>query len=492
MASVGDPDEESTLPLTPTWVVASVTAAFVLISLLGENFIHFLSRRLLKTRRKPLYASLEKMKEELMLLGFISLFMSSLSSFFLGICIDSSFYDGQFATCKQKANKVNKALDVVGRFVMGHSTTDEHFCPKGKEPFISLRDIHEIHRLLFVTAITHILYSCMTVALALVKVYRWQGWEQEAHADAYDSFVEIAKDIPLKRQFVFALYHTSKPRTFNRFLVWVACFVRQFGLHSVTRADYLTIRSGFIAEHNLSQEYNFHRYVTRCMEEDFTRIVGISVPLWGFTILCILLNLNGLNFYFWIALVPMMVVLAVGTKLQHVIATLAVEKLGVPGDSVATKRKAYKELFWFGSPQSLLWLLHFILFQNAFELATFLWSLWHFPDHSCLLGDKILVYVRLILGFIVQVLCSHSTLPMYALVTQIGCSFKKTMISERIRESLCNWHMDARRRARRRGIRPRVGSTATLKDCEGGQEQEGMNQSKTQGKSELHSSKIEQ
>jgi mlo protein len=33
------------------------------------------------------------------------------------------------------------------------------------------------------------------------------------------------------------------------------------------------------------------------------------------------------------------------------------------------------ELFWFQTPRVVLSLIHFILFQNAFELAYFFWTL---------------------------------------------------------------------------------------------------------------------
>ncbi|KAK7824485.1 kinesin-like protein kin-7d [Quercus suber] len=35
----------------------------------------------------------------------------------------------------------------------------------------------------------------------------------------------------------------------------------------------------------------------------------------------------------------------------------------------------WDELFWFGKPKLVLWLIHMISFQNAFEMASFLWSL---------------------------------------------------------------------------------------------------------------------
>ena len=68
--------------------------------------------------------------------------------------------------------------------------------------------------------------------------------------------------------------------------------------------------------------------------------------------------------------------LAVGTKLEHIIAKLAYDvaarQTAVEGDLVV---KPSDEHFWLGQPRIVLHLIHFILFQNAFELSFFFWIL---------------------------------------------------------------------------------------------------------------------
>ena len=68
--------------------------------------------------------------------------------------------------------------------------------------------------------------------------------------------------------------------------------------------------------------------------------------------------------------------LAVGTKLEHVITQLAIEVAekhsSIEGDLVVNPSD---EHFWFGRPKIVLYLIHFILFQNAFEIAFFFWIL---------------------------------------------------------------------------------------------------------------------
>ncbi|CAN8243707.1 unnamed protein product [Cochlearia groenlandica] len=88
----------------------------------------------------------------------------------------------------------------------------------------------------------------------------------------------------------------------------------------------------------------------RSMEEEFQRIVGVSGPLWGFVVAFMLFNIKGSNLYFWIAIIPVTLVLLVGAKLQHVIATLALENAGLTEYPSGVKLRPRDELFWFNKP----------------------------------------------------------------------------------------------------------------------------------------------
>ncbi|KAB1217241.1 MLO-like protein 11 [Morella rubra] len=428
--------EMRSLALTPTWSVATVLTIFVAVSFLVERSIHRLSAWLRKTNRKPLLAAVEKMKEELMLLGFISLLLTATSSMISNICIPSKFYESKFTPCSRSEidedleSKSSQDRKLLAVSVLPHL---DH------EPFVSYQGLEQLHRFIFVMAITHISYSCLTMLLAVVKIHSWRVWEDEAHMDRHESLTEIAREQTLRRQSTFVKFHTSNPLARNNFLIWVTCFFRQFW-GSVVRADYLTLRKGFITNHNLTPKYDFHSYMIRSMEEEFQRIVGVSGLLWGFVVAFMLFNVKGSNLYFWIAIIPITLVLLVGTKLQHVIATLALENVGITGFFTGAKLRPRDDLFWFKKPELLLSLIHFILFQ------------WQFGYDSCFIRHHLLVYLRLILGFAGQFLCSYSTLPLYALVTQMGTNYKAAIIPQGIRETIHGWGKAARRRRRRLGM----------------------------------------
>lgn len=466
------------LALTPTWSVATVLTVFVFVSLLVERSIHCLSSWLKKTHRNPLFEALEKMKEELMLLGFISLLLTATSRTVSSICINSTFYNSKFSPCKNSEVEDTTDIETTSshdyRKLLGFSP--HHFprrilsytqkaCKEGHEPFVSYEGLEQLHRFIFVMAITHVSYSCLTMLLAIVKIHTWRKWEEEAHRDPYDSYAEITRALTMRRQSSFVKVHASKSWSRNSFIIWVTCFFRQFGT-AVVRADYLTLRRGFIVNHNLTSRFDFHSYMIRSMEEEFRMIVGVSVPLWGFVVAFMLFNVNGSNLYFWIAIIPISLVLLVGTKLQHVIATLALESAGITGSLISSRLKPRDGLFWFKKPEFLLSLIHFILFQNAFELASFFWFWWQFGYDSCFLQNHWLVYARLILGFAGQFLCSYSTLPLYGLVTQMGTNYKAALLPHRIRETMHGWGKAARRRRKhRRGADESTIHTETSTVC---------------------------
>ncbi|KAF3615916.1 MLO-like protein 15 [Capsicum chinense] len=147
-------------------------------------------------------------------------------------------------------------------------------------------------------------------------------------------------------------------------------------------------------------------------------------------------------------IVIMQLLLAVGTKLEHVITQLAGEvaakHVAVEGDLVV---KPSDDHFWFHRPRLVLFLIHIILFQNSFEIAFFFWIWAQYHFNSCIMGQVRYIIPRLVIGVFVQFLCSYSTLPLYAIVTQMGSSFKKEIFDEHIQDGLVVWAKKARRRA---------------------------------------------
>ncbi|KAG0590251.1 hypothetical protein KC19_1G084500 [Ceratodon purpureus] len=267
---------------------------------------------------------------ELMLVGFISLTLTILQDSIERICIRSSLYT-KWSPCKmpvaehdvaEGSNKFSKwprpsdftfaTEQSHGRRRLLASAPSGSVCPEGHESFLSAQGLHQLHIFIFVLAAAHVVYSCITMALALAKVHSWHKWEAAAHEETSpDGMAElVVNNISYTRQSTFMRYHTSKPWSRSRFIVWV--------------------------------------------------------------------------------------------KLQHIVVTLAMESTGVlpsPAPFMGAQLKPRDQLFWFNRPKLLLHVIHLILFQNAFEFATFIWQVWQFGFRSCLLEEnKAFVYTRLSIG----------------------------------------------------------------------------------------------
>ncbi|XP_039068583.1 MLO-like protein 4 [Hibiscus syriacus] len=282
-----------------------------------------------------------------------------------------------------------------------------------------------------------------------MQIYSWRKWENQANsiADGIGS-LQAKRNKVMRRQTTFVFHHTSHPWSRSPILKWMLCFLRQFR-SSIEKSDYLALRLGFITKHKLPLSYNFHSYMVRSMEDECRGILGISWPLWAYAVACIFVNIHGLNIYFWLSFIPAILVMLAGTKLQHVVSSLALEiKEQITGQPTGAQVKPRNDLFWFRKPEILLRLIQFIIFQNALVMATFLWSLWGFEHRSCFMKNHLMIVFRLVSG-VLQFWCSSITVPLYVIVTQTGSRCKKALVAESVRESLHSWRKRVKAKSKR-------------------------------------------
>lgn len=100
---------------TPTWVVAAVCTVIVGISLGAERILHYAGKYLKKKDQKPLYEALLKIKEELMLLGFISLLLTVFQDTIAKICIPKRYSD-DWLPCKKKKEGSSSSEESTSHF----------------------------------------------------------------------------------------------------------------------------------------------------------------------------------------------------------------------------------------------------------------------------------------------------------------------------------------------------------------------------------------
>ncbi|XP_020889260.1 MLO-like protein 7 isoform X1 [Arabidopsis lyrata subsp. lyrata] len=407
---------------------------------MSETSLIVSSQWLWKKHKNSLLEALEKIKAELMILGFISLLLTFGETYILKICVSRKAALSMLPCSSEDTELFQKLAPSLSRHLLAAGDISVN-CKQGSEPLITLKGLHQLHILLFFLAVFHVLYSLITMMLSRLKIRGWKKWEQETLSHDYEFSIDHSR-LRLTHETSFVREHTSFWTTIP-FFFYVGCFFRQFFV-SVERTDYLTLRHGFISAHLApGRKFNFQRYIKRSLEDDFKLVVGISPVLWASFVIFLLFNVNGWRTLFWASIPPLLIILAVGTKLQAIMATMALEIVEthaiVQGMPLVQGSDQY---FWFDCPQLLLHLIHFALFQNAFQITHFFWIWYSFGLKSCFHKDFNLVVIKLFLCLGALILCSYITLPLYALVTQMGSHMKKAVFDEQMAKALKKWHKD--------------------------------------------------
>ncbi|XP_040991039.1 MLO-like protein 3 [Juglans microcarpa x Juglans regia] len=488
-ASEGEGSSTSrSLQDTPVWALATVCFVFISISIFMEHLIHLLSNWLRSHRKTALFEALEKLKSVLILLGFMSLILAGTQRYISKICIPITVADTMLPCRVRVTTKTTKALGLIAhiwtgtseyylpgkddlenvswqperRLAAAETSTSSEYCDsKGKTSFISPEGILQLNNFIFVLAVMQIVYSVLTMALGRAKMRRWEAWERETETIEY----QVAND---PNRFRYTRQTTFVRRHMNSFTrtslhLWIKCFFRQF-FNSVAKVDYLTLRHGFISAHmSTNNSFDFQKYIQRSLDEDFKAVVGISPSMWFIVVVFILLDVHGWHMYLWLSFLPLILVLLLGTKLEVIVARMALQLKDqnsvIKGTPVVQLKDSH---FWFNRPKFFLNVLHFTLFTNAFELAFFVWVTWQYGIKSCYHENIEIIVVRVALAVTVQVLCSYITLPLYALVTQMGSQFKSRVgLEGQTVHAINQWYVEAReRRKKRQDVSVRSGSSS--------------------------------
>ncbi|KAI8009381.1 hypothetical protein LOK49_LG06G02910 [Camellia lanceoleosa] len=99
---------------TPTWAVATVCFVLISSSLLIEYALLLLSKYFNNKRRKPLFQALDKIKSELMMLGFISLLLTISERQIAKICVPKSVGE-TFLPCRSITSDGEEASKCAGQ-----------------------------------------------------------------------------------------------------------------------------------------------------------------------------------------------------------------------------------------------------------------------------------------------------------------------------------------------------------------------------------------
>ncbi|MCO5607140.1 hypothetical protein L7F22_061333 [Adiantum nelumboides] len=484
-------EETAALLNSPTWAIACTCAVFIVISLIAERAIFFIGRLAVNYSKAALMEAFEKLKEELIMVGFISIALTVGQNWFSKLCVPTKWstimllcvpdaesnltesmhtteaFSKRLLASTEEANSSCKEVrdipeipseerDIYNMLyeeltAQVHETRAQRSRARGTRAsqdhvlFMPAESIHQLHILMFILALVHVVYTVVIVALGMWVVSHWKAWEQRA---ATKELLSTHGGIRIVRDTSFVRARAATKWRKNPILAYVIAFFQQF-YSTVTETDYITLRYGFVKSHLAeSSPFNFHKYIQRSFQEDFKHVVGISPGLWAYTIFWLLINVHGWETSIFVTLIPLLLVLAVGTKMQLIITRMATQitdkhavVMGMP------LVKPSDNLFWFSRPRLILHCLHFILFQNALEISFDIWAAVSFPPHNCLYGHPSSLVRRLVIGIVVQMVCGVITLPIYALVSQMGSNVKRTVFEEHIQLALKRWHKRAKENA---------------------------------------------
>ncbi|KAL4296786.1 hypothetical protein GQ457_12G030530 [Hibiscus cannabinus] len=457
------------LDQTPTWAVAVVCAIIIIISIALEKVLHTVGEIFEHKRKEALKEALEKVKGELMVLGFISLLLTFGQNYISRVCIPEEVADSMLFCPKHTTHGSDHGQSQDhGSSSGGHEETKEEGGSEHRRRLLFFHGNDERRWL----AVLHFLKISLSFLPSLIihalQTRGWKEWEREciSHLDELND----PSRFRLTHETSFVRDHTKGAWTKTKFSFYFVCLFRQF-FRSVRKADYCTMRHGFVSVHlTPGSKFDFQKYIKKSLEDDFKVVVGITPALWALAVLFLLSDVHGWHIMTVMSMMPLVLTLAVGTKLQAIIAKMALEIVekhaviqGMPLVHVSDQH------FWFAWPRLVLHLIHYVLFQNAFEITYFFW-IWVMSSssssssdvssssssdvsssssssntlrkgsgrhtsslYSCLIFDRV----------VVQVMCSYITLPLYALVTQMGSTMKRSIFDEQTSKALKQWHKKA-------------------------------------------------
>ncbi|CAL9010832.1 unnamed protein product [Prunus brigantina] len=435
---------------TPTWAVSVFALFFFFLSFIIDSSIHHLTTFLNRRRRKSLNRALMKFKTEMMKLGGMSGIALTISEVPISkICVAQTLAD-TFLPCKYVEDAepaVSSATQLSGSNSTSFSkeVNDENYCEaKGMVSLVSREGVLQLNIFISLLAVFHVLYCILTMFLGMAKMRKWNAWEDETQTLEYQ-IRNDSRRFRLIHQTPFGKRHL-KFWSKHPLLLWPVCFARQFS-GSISKADYMTLRNGFIeANFTKSSNFNFLKFLARAFDDDFEQVVGIRFWIWLFSILFIFSSAHVFYNHYWLPFIPLLIVIVVGAKLEMIITKMCVESCKNPVIRGRLVVKLNDDLFWFGRPHWLLHLIQFVLIQNSFQLAFLTWTWFQYGQGSCLNRKREVIAIRISMGLLVQFICGYVTLPLHALVTQMGSGMKKAVFTERVVDGLKNWHKNARHR----------------------------------------------
>ena len=404
-----------TIEEEPSWVVVVMLFSFLLVSILVEHTIEWLHHKL--HNREGLVCVLEKVKDELMLMGFISLALVALEDQLLSICIPLNAIVGVPCFFDPSHRQLNYTTGHGRRLLAAASTNS--LCEEGYTKFLDLSAIHHIHILIFVIAVAHISYSCILILLAETKMSKWTGWE--SYGDDPKETIDLLM-VP--------------PQSYG----WLKGFVDQFW-NSLDAMGFLNLKRYFLSRNGYKTDFQFGQYAMENLEHDFHDFVGISWWMWFVLMAQVFCEGYGIGKFSIFAIISIFFTFYASTRSRMILTHLSrgvydIYSEGGVGNSVrqATLDKLQHEddtihnglvhhiepepLFYCScfDYSTLKFMIRYVMFQNSSSLSMSVFYLWQVGKEACYFNTRSYeaYYIQIFANVAMLVHMSLVTVPLYS------------------------------------------------------------------------------
>lgn len=228
---------------------------------------------------------------------------------------------------------------------------------------------------------------------------------------------------------------------------WIITFFQQIFV-SVSREEWQVGRASFFLTHRLHSDFDFHSYLVECFEEDVSVLTTVSIGMWAFILIIVVLS-GPLGWLMPILQFSSVAILFISNTKAKMVIHEAV------GDG--TVRRLTSNWFWFQRPQLLLTLLRFVLYVTSFVFADEIFWVWMFGRNSCFFTTNLLRtphvpwWVIIIINFYLMFHLGVHAIPTYAIATQLGSTYKRHLINDKVQSTLLRNLRAIRKQRRKQG-----------------------------------------
>eukprot|EP00943_MAST-04B_sp_MAST-4B-sp1_P007803 g7803.t1 len=484
---------------TSSVFIAAMLMIFVFVSKVVENGFHHAKHWLQHNHEISLVAVLEHIKDEIMLVGTLSMMLISTESMISTWCVGKandfvpalsqhkcaavysygSSSTGSTTTNSSSSSSGRRMITVPSErkssstrtLLAASSSAATPTCPEGQTFFMDINAIHQVHFLIFWMAFTHIIYSIIVVLLSRYWARELEKWEEEI----------LNKGTTMGHE----VRHRTPQIPSNMLGEYLDAFKKQFTHLKVTGMDEFTaavLRQFYIISQGKDKNYKFFAVVKEELEQDFDEICGIDSLLWGFTALSLFLEGQGSdaatdNIPMAGTIFVMILSLVIGINLMVIIERLIrdvyqrmvenqlespitlyktlsenAENGGANGAiknifMIPTPIKA--ELGWMGHGKQIwLWGIKFCMFEFSRKITYIIFFYQQFRDENGTLGQSCYHLSRTAASIYISLICciaflfylGFKLIPMYSIATHVAMHQRKVSYMHKLAKGIHKIH----------------------------------------------------